>query len=86
MARTPGAMFLQEALPDPVASLLWEENGEGSRCGRSSTDRALQSKERLHGCGAVNMECVSCEMMGMLLDMAPPQKLEGRRLMQSGFA
>lgn len=43
-------------------------------------------RERLHGCGAVTMECVSGEMMGMLLDMAPPQKLEGKGLMQSGFA
>lgn len=68
MSRTLGAVLLQEALPDPIASLLWEKNGEGTRCGRSNTEKALGSNKSIHECGSVNMECASCEMMGMLLD------------------
>lgn len=68
MPRTLGAVLLQEGLPDPIASLLWEKNGKGTRYGRSSTDKAPGSKESLPGCGSVDMEYVSCEMMGMLLD------------------
>ena len=68
MPRTLGEVLLHEGLPDPIASLLWEKNRKGTRCGKSSTDKAPGSKESLRGCGSVDMECVSCEMMGMLLD------------------